>query len=72
MTAALLAVVFRGVSQKATWVGYAFTLTAIVGLAGLYYKPLLPLTGIPILLGLIGLSLVALVWPQDLDPDSSR
>jgi len=72
VTAALLAVVFRGLSQKADWVGYAFTLTAIVGLVGLYYKRLLPLTFIPIVLGLIGLSLVALFWPQDLDPDSCR
>jgi hypothetical protein len=63
---ALFALTFYSLSPKVSWIGYAFTLTAIVGFAGLLYKPLLGVMGIPLLLGLLALCVVAFVWPRKL------
>ena len=72
VTLALLALNFRGLGRKAAWIGHAFTATAVAGLVALIYWPLLPLIGIPILLGLIWLSLVCLRWPRELVSNSCQ
>jgi hypothetical protein len=63
---AILAIAFYGVSKIASWIGYAFSLTAIVGLAGLWHHTWLGLFGIPLLLGLALLSVVSIFWPKEL------
>ncbi|MDQ5846402.1 MAG: hypothetical protein M3539_14015 [Acidobacteriota bacterium] len=63
---AILATAFYGLTKKASWIGYTFTLTAVIGLAGLWYHPWIGVAAIPMLLGLLALSLISFVWPQDL------
>ncbi len=63
---AILAVPFYGLSRKASWVGLAFTLTAALGLAGLWHYSWIALSIFPMLAGLLILSIVAIVWPSDL------
>ena len=70
VTIALLALTFYALTKRAAWIGYAFTATAIVGLAALILKPLLPLTFLPILFGQVWLAIVCLKWPADLAMES--
>jgi hypothetical protein len=70
VTIALLAVTFHALTKRAAWIGYAFTATAIVGLVALIFKPLLPLSFVPILFGQVWLIIVCLKWPADLMMDS--
>lgn len=70
VTMALLAVTFYALTRRAAWIGYAFIITAIIGLAALIFRPLLPLTGLTILLGLVWLVVVSLKWPGDLTMES--
>jgi hypothetical protein len=50
---ALLATAFYGLGRRITWIGYAFTATAIVGFIGLWHKPLIGLMALPMLIGLL-------------------
>jgi hypothetical protein len=70
VTIALLALTFHALTKRVAWIGYAFTVTAIIGLAALIFKPLLPLTFLPILFGQVWLAIVCLKWPADLALES--
>ncbi len=63
---AILAIAFYALSRKASWIGLAFSLTAALGLAGLWHYPWIALSTFPMLAGLLILSIVAIVWPNDL------
>jgi|GEM_PF-3000099 len=69
VTAALLAVTFYGLDNWLSFIGYAFTLTAIIGFAGLFYPPLLPLSFLPMSIGLVLLAIFALFRPQKFIPE---
>lgn len=64
VTAALLALTFYGLDVWLSFIGYALTLTAVIGFAGLFYLPLLPWALVPMPIGLILLSIFALIRPR--------
>jgi len=64
VTAALLALTFYGLDLWLSFIGYALTLTAVIGFAGLFYLPLLPWALVPMIIGLILLSIFALIRPR--------
>ena len=65
VTMGLLAVTFYGLDKKLSRIGFFFTLTALAGGVGLWYKPLLGLlVPLPMLIGLVLLSYTAWRSPQ--------
>ena len=64
VTAALLALTFYGLDNWLSFIGYALTLTAVIGLAGLLYPPIITWSFPPMIIGLILLSILALFRPQ--------
>jgi hypothetical protein len=64
VTAGLLALTFYGLDDWLSLIGYALTLTAVIGFAGLLYLPLLPWAFVPMIIGLILLSILALFRPR--------
>lgn len=64
VTMAVLAPTFYGLNEKLNRIGYLFTLTALVGGIGLWYKPLLMIVALPLLIGLILLAYYSWRWPQ--------
>ncbi len=64
VTAALLAVTFYGLDDWLSLIGYALTLTAVIGLAGLLYPTIISWTFLPMTVGLILLSILAVFRPQ--------
>lgn len=64
VTAGLLALTFYGLDNWLSFIGYALTLTAVIGFAGLFYLPLLPWAFLPLIIGLILLSIFALIRPR--------
>ena len=65
VTAGLLALTFYGLDNWLAFIGYALTLTAVIGFAGLLYLPLLPWSFVPLIIALILLSIFALFRPRE-------
>jgi hypothetical protein len=63
VTIALLSLAFRHSDGLSKLLRGLFLLTAVMGLAGLVFHPLIPLTMFPLLAGLIVLILSGLFWP---------
>lgn len=65
VTMAILAPTFYGLNKELRRIGFFFTLTALAGLVGLGYKPLLGmLVPLPLLIGLVLLAYYSLRSPQ--------
>lgn len=64
VTAGLLALTFYGLDNWLSFIGYALTLTAVSGLAGLLYPPMIAWSFLPMIIGLILLAILALFRPQ--------
>ena len=64
VTAALLALTFYGLDNSLSFIGCAFTLTAVIGFVSLFYLPLLPWAFVPLIIGLILLSIFAVFRPK--------
>ena len=61
----ILAVTFYGLNRTLTWIGFLFSLTALVGFVGLWHTPWLGLlVPLPMLLGLALLAYAALRSPK--------
>jgi hypothetical protein len=64
---AVLAIAFMDLANKvAFWISTLFILTAMVGLLGLLNHRLLSLISIPLVIGLVLLSVTAFKWPEKL------
>lgn len=64
---ALLAIAFQDLDNRlANWISGFFTVTAVIGFAGLLRYPVLGLVGIPLLISLLLLAITAFFWPQNL------
>ncbi|MEK6281082.1 MAG: hypothetical protein AABN95_12080 [Acidobacteriota bacterium] len=65
VTLALLAPTFYGLDKQLHRIGFFFTITALAGLIGLWYKPLLGvLVPLPLLIGLLLLTYYSLRFPK--------
>jgi len=64
---ALLAIAFQDLANRfAKWISISFILTALIGFAGLWHYPLLRFIALPLLSGLLLLTLTAFFWPEKL------
>jgi len=64
---ALLAIAFQDLeSRLARWISISFTVTAVIGFAGLWRHPLLALSFFPLAIGLLLLAFTAFTRPHEL------